>query len=343
MKIALVFVIIIALQAIVGRFAIMIAGFYDDPPDTAIVIEIWMLISTSAALFVFAAVIHFWIILRLKSLSEAAKNVAKGDFEVSLPDKSKDEIGKLSSDFNVMVQGLKSNEYLNRDFVKNISHELKTPISSIKGYAELIESAADNKELAEYARIIRQESERLSNLSQDLIKISYLDSNVSLGQDDEYLLDEQIRQVLLVMQSLWESKNIEFELDLEEVTVTSNKELTYIVWQNLISNAIKFSPKESVIDISLRCSQDDASKSITFKIKDKGLGMTEEELTQLFNEFFVGDKSRNTRGSGLGMSIAKKIVDKLGGDIKCVSAPKSGTEFTVSLPLNKNQSEKAVN
>ncbi len=280
------------------------------------------------SLTLFALSIDMVIVKRIKRLNAAIIDIEKGDYEVEIVVKGSDEIATLAENIRLMANELKANEYLNKDFARNVSHEFKTPLSSIKGYAELIEmgglTPAENNE---YAGIIIHEIDRLAKLSHDLLQISLLDSVNIIRKDDNFSVDEQIRNVLQLMQLEWEGKHIEFDLDLDEITMLAgNRELTFQIWQNLIGNAIKFTEEGGRIAISLH-DQD----GIRFEIRDSGIGISTEDQKKIFTQFFITDKARNQSGSGLGLSITKKIVEKLGGTIAFESRLDVGTTFAVTL------------
>ena len=280
------------------------------------------------SLTVFAIGVDFILVRRIKKLNTAILDIEKGEYQINVEIDGRDEISTLAKNLNLMAKELQANEYLNKDFARNVSHEFKTPLSSIKGYAELIEHGGLTKEeVTEYSEIIIHEIDRLAKLSHDLLQISLLDSVEIIKKDDTFSIDEQIRHVLQLTQLEWESKNIEFDLDLEELTTQGNKELTFQIWQNLIANAIKFTPENGKITIGLH-----EHGGIRFLITDTGIGISEENQKQIFNQFFLSDKSRNQSGSGLGLSITKKIVEKLGGSISFESQLNVGTTFSVVLP-----------
>jgi len=291
-----------------------------------------MALTAGFALVLFAAMMNYIIIHRIKNLSDATQRVAKGDFEGRIECKGADELSVLTKNFNQMVASLKANEYLNKEFVRNFSHELKTPISAIQGYAELMMMGTLSKnEVDEYAKIIAIESKRLTELSKSMLQISMLDSTEIVKKDNQFNVAEQIRNVIQIMQLEWEEKNIEFDLSLEEVKIKSNKELTYEIWQNLIQNAIRYSYKNGKIELSLKA----VDNLLIFEVIDHGIGIAKAEFEQIFNLFYVSDRSRTAVSNGVGLSITKKIVEKLGGEIAFDSIPETKTVFTVRLPLNQ--------
>ncbi|MDR1905989.1 MAG: HAMP domain-containing histidine kinase [Clostridiales bacterium] len=275
----------------------------------------------------FAFATNYLVIRRINKLIAATKIIAKGNFDFDINDYFDDELSELTANFNLMIQALQSNEYLSKEFINNVSHEFKTPITSLKGYAKLLQK--DNittDERKEYCEIILNETERLHKLSNDLLQLSALDSPNIIRQTDCFRLDEQIKRIILLMQNEWESKNIEMIVDLDPINYRGSEELLYLVWLNLISNAIKYTDENGKIEIKLN-----EETNIMFKIKDNGVGIKKEYHDKIFEQFFVGDKSRNQGSSGLGLPITKKIIDKLKGNISFTSTEGVGTEFVVLL------------
>jgi len=267
------------------------------------------------------------VVRPIKLISEASKKVAGGDFSIQLPIKGNTEVSELTRNFNLMVKELSANEYLHKEFVSNVSHEFKTPITSLKGYAKLLkcEGLPDDKR-QEYADIIISESERLSNLSSKLLKLSELENEIIRNKREQFSLDEQIRDAILLLQNEWEKKNLELDVDMEEVTIKGYKELMVLVWINLISNAIKYSGQGDLLKITLR-----QTDKIIIEIRDSGIGMTKEDAGKIFQRFYKADKSRNGTGTGLGLSIVKKIIDLHDGTIYVDSEPGKGSKFVVEL------------
>lgn len=263
----------------------------------------------------------------IREISDASKEVATGNFDVSVKVRGNDEIAVLTRNFNLMVKELSANEYLHKNFVSNVSHEFKTPITSLKGYAKLLKEEDLTKgQRQEYADIIISESERLSNLSSNLLKLSELESEVIKHRKDKFSLAEQIRDVILLLQNGWEKKNLELDLNLDEVEFVGDKELFYEVWINLISNAIKYSNDNGTLRITVK-----KTDKIIVEIIDNGIGMTREEQDKIFLRFYKADKSRNTNGTGLGLSIAKKIVEIHYGTISVESKVGKGSKFVVII------------
>ncbi|MGB8452524.1 MAG: HAMP domain-containing sensor histidine kinase [Anaerocolumna sp.] len=271
-----------------------------------------------------------YIVKPIKGLSEASREVAKGNFDVTISNNSMDEIGQLTADFNLMTKELKNIDILRKDFVSNVSHEYKTPITSILGYAKLIaDNSLTEEQLKEYSGIIVNESERLAVLSTNLLRLSELDSKAIRDQSVLYSLDEQIRKIILLLEIQWSKKSMVFDIELEAIMFNGDKNLLSQVWLNLIQNAIKFSNQNGIIAIRLYKNQD----AVIFHIKNQGIGISEEDKPHIFERFYKGDKSRSKEGNGLGLVLVKKIIDLSDGTIFFDSIPDKGTTFVVELPI----------
>lgn len=227
-----------------------------------------------------------------------------------------------------MTQQLASIELFKNDFINNFSHEFKTPISSIIGFAEELERDDITKEERKlYLSIIISESKRLANLSSNILLLTKLENQMIITNKKTFSLDEQIRNTILMMQDDWKSKNVNLELSLEAVEYYGNPELIKQIWINLINNAIKFTDENGTIKINLKT---DDTKIIVV-IEDNGIGMEPEIIKHIFDKFYQGDASRATKGKGLGLSLVKKIVDLSKGMIEVKSKIDQGTTFTIYL------------
>ena len=287
----------------------------------------YTLMMTLASFFLFIFLTTGRMARPITKLSEATKKVAGGDFTVRLPVKRQDELGQLMENFNLMAEELQSIEYLQKDFIGNVSHEFKTPIASIQGFATLLKSPqTTDEERKEYTDIILKESQRLSRLSQNLLRLSKLEYQQRLTEVSPFSLDEQLRQIVLLLEPEWTQKCIVWDLRLESTIVQGDSELMQQVWINLLGNAIKFSPAGGEIHLSLY-----TSDMIKVKIRDHGEGMDENTQTHIFERFYQGDTSHAHEGNGLGLPLAKRIIDLHGGTIRVKSTPGEGTTFTVEL------------
>ncbi len=268
------------------------------------------------------------IVKPIKRLTAATKEVSKGNFDVKIQTKSHDEIGQLADNFNIMTEELKNIEYLRKDFISSVSHEFRTPMTSIQGFGKLLKEGSLSKEQAdEYADIIISETGRLENLSSNLLKLSYLENRAIHEQYRSFSLDEQIRRVILLLENKWSEKNIELDLELDEVNFIGDEELMHQVWTNLITNAIKFSNNGGVLKIVLKKEDNE----IHVRIEDNGIGIADEDKDRIFEKFYKGDKSRNNDGNGLGLSIVKKIIELHNGTVYFQSELGKGTTFFIEL------------
>ena len=285
------------------------------------------LITGTTTILLYGVVVNRLLIKRVKTLNAATKNVMQGDFSVCMEEQGQDELSTLIHNFNQMTNELKNNEYFNKEFVRNFSHELKTPLSAIKGYADLIKDGTlTNEEQVEYANIISEESNRLSDLSKSMLLISLVDSSGIIQKDEPYNLAEQIRNVIQISQLEWESKNIDLDIDMDEVMVRSNKEFTYQIWQNLFANAVEFSNESEAISLSLKEKVD----SVIFTISNPGI-LSKEDQERVFDLFYILNKSKNKKSTGIGLTLTKKIVDKLKGRVT-LSSENNLITFQIELP-----------
>ncbi|UNC91369.1 HAMP domain-containing sensor histidine kinase [Candidatus Contubernalis alkaliaceticus] len=270
------------------------------------------------------------IVRPVVNLTWATQEVAKGNFNVQLEHKSEDEIGQLMENFNKMTKELNNIELLRKDFITNVSHEFKTPIASIQGFAKLLQQGnLSDDEKQEYTNIIVEETARLSNLSSNILKLSKIENQEIVEKMTLFSLDEQIRKSILLLEHAWSKKNIELDINLEKVNYVGDEGLLEQIWLNLLSNAIKFSDVNGIIGIRL-------SKTISAVkviIKDNGIGMREENMMRIFEKFYQGDKTHSHEGNGLGLPLVKRILDLLGGKIYVESKLQEGSTFTVELPL----------
>lgn len=277
-----------------------------------------------------AALLSKHVFKPLQDVIDGTKKVAKGNFNIRIPQKKStdSEVSQLIESFNYMTEELSSIEMFRNDFINNFSHEFKTPISSIIGYAkELKRNDLSEQEKEDYLSIIISESERLSTLSSNILLLTKVENQKIISNKDTFALDEQIRNCILVLQKQWEQKNIDWDLDLDTIKYFGDQDLLDLVWTNLLNNAIKFSPNYSKISISLKM----ISNQIQVIIIDEGIGMDEKTLQHCFEKFYQGDTSHSTKGNGLGLPLVKKIIELLEGTISIDSKPNLGTSITIIL------------
>ena len=266
----------------------------------------------------------------LRSLTAGTQEIEKGNYKVQIENKDPNsEVGVLISSFNHMARELDNTELFRKDFINNFSHEFKTPITSIAGFAARLqrEDLPEEKK-REYIDVIVQESRRLSALSSNILLLSHYENQDIVTRREEYSLDEQLRLCVLSMQQAWSEKNLGVEAELEPLVICSNADMLAQVWNNLLSNAIKFTPEGGTLTV--RCFRE--SRRVVVIVADTGVGMSEETLGHVFDKFYQGDPSHKLDGNGLGLAIVKRIVDLCGGEILVTSRPGMGTRFRVSLP-----------
>ena len=266
----------------------------------------------------------------MMKLGDAMRKVAGGDFSVRLDCTSKiRDVREVYGSFNTMVKELGNTETLQTDFVSNVSHEFKTPINAIEGYASLLQDSqlTDEQKNAYIDKIIFN-TRRLSDLVGNILLLSKVNNQTISLKASTFRLDEQVRQSILALESKWEKKEIEFDIDLDEIEYTGYENLLSHVWLNLIDNAVKFSPQNGQIRIRLK----QLAGSVTFSIWDNGLPIPEADIGRIFNKFYQGDNSHASEGNGLGLALVRKIVAAAHGTINVTSSEDAGTEFVVALP-----------
>ncbi|MCR4944342.1 MAG: HAMP domain-containing histidine kinase [Clostridium sp.] len=268
----------------------------------------------------------------IEKLEEAVSKVKNGDFEVKVElsdnGKSINELNKLIEDFNNMAKSLKDMEYMNKDFINNVSHELKTPISSIAGFTEiLMDSSLSEEERQEYLSLVNSESLRLSRLCENMLSISRLDKQRIVNKHKLVNVTEQIRKTIIMLSEKWRDKGHEFNLNLDEIEINSDEDLLQQIWVNLIDNAMKYSSDGTTLYISGK----DNGSYVEIIIRDEGIGIPEDKIEHIFRRFYQCEESHKNQGNGLGLSIVKKIIELLGGSIECKSKEGEGTEMIVNL------------
>lgn len=267
----------------------------------------------------------------VSQLIHAIHAVADGNFHTKINMKHPREFRELSESFNQMTDELSSIEMLRSDFINNFSHEFKTPIVSIMGFAQLLKKGnISEEERSEYLDIIISECKRLSDLSTNVLNLSKVESISMLSDTAPFPVSEQIREAILQLEQKWEKKEIEFDLHLKDCKLTGRADLLKQVWVNLIDNAVKFSSSGGKIEI--RTYQKDSF--FYFQICDNGIGMDTQTQEQIFDRFYQGDLSHSTEGNGLGLSLVQKIVLLHHGTIQVNSEPGKGSIFTIALPIS---------
>lgn len=263
----------------------------------------------------------------ITQLSRSMQQVAEGNYNVKLDaDPHKGEIHDLLTNFNHMVQELNSTETLHSDFISSVSHEFKTPLATISGYATLLQDdTLSAEERNEYINIIIRTTRELSHMTGNILSLSRLENQTIITDQESFHVDEQIRQCILLRETIWSEKNLVIDPDLDSIIWKGNRELTSHIWNNLLDNAIKFTPAGG--EITIRASMDKDWLTVSFT--DTGIGMTPEVKQRVFDKFYQGDTSHKKKGNGLGLLLVRQIVTLYGGSVEVESAPDMGSTFTV--------------
>lgn len=269
----------------------------------------------------------------VRQITQAAEQLMQGDFSVRIPELSgivtDKNFNQIFTCFNRMAEELSSIETLRTDFTANVSHEIKTPLSVIQNYATLLSQpdlAADKRK--EYASAISEAARRLSDLISNILKLNKLENQQIFPDTTDYDLGEQLCECLLGFEELWEQKELEIDTDLAEgVTVRSDRKMMRLVWNNLFSNAIKFTERGGRVSLTLTVEGNDAVVSVT----DTGCGISQEVGAHIFDKFYQGDTSHASSGNGLGLSLVKRIIDITGSEVSVSSEVGKGSTFTVRM------------
>lgn len=290
---------------------------------------LWLLIFSVIIGVTVSIVINIILLRPVVKLSKAMKQVAAGDFGIRLKSNSGiQEIRDSYDSFNLMVGELEATETLQTDFVANVSHEFKTPINAIEGYATLLQGGSDATQQQSYVERILMNTRRLSTLVGNILLLSKVSNHSIPVAKTTYRVDEQIRQAIVLLEPRWTERNVEFDVDLEEITWTGPENLMHHVWGNLIGNAIKFGPEGGLVQIHLKQTE----SRYVFSVTDAGPGVPEEERQRIFHKFYQLDSSHKQEGNGLGLALVKQIVDSCQGTINVENLPEGGCRFTVTLP-----------
>ncbi|WP_324826015.1 HAMP domain-containing sensor histidine kinase [Sinanaerobacter sp. ZZT-01] len=328
----LVFFIMLATMIImlISVFVLLKLGWLSEVYQPTIYTPIIVIMVLSIAIgTTLANVISSFPLKPLRRLIAATEQMAKGNFDVRIRLNYPQELKHLSESFNKMAEELGNTELLRSDFVNNFSHEFKTPIVSLRGFAKILKNPdLSPEERNEYLDIIISEADRLSSLSTNILNLSKIEKLKIAPENQKFDLSEQIRKAILVLENKWSSKNLNMKVNLEEVTFNGNDDLLNQIWINLVDNAIKFSPPAKEVSISLQENKD----SIIFEIDNFGPKLKEETKKHLFDKFYQGDTSHTSDGNGIGLAIVKKIVSLYCGSVSVQNKEGSVISFTVALP-----------
>lgn len=276
---------------------------------------------------------YFTVTVPVRKILDATNAMSQGDFSARVPEFSRldvmygfDDIGK---NLNRMAGELSGTETLRTDFIANVSHELKTPLAVIQNYGTILQQPGlDEQERIEHAKTISRTARRLASLISNILKLNKLENQQIFPNVENYDLGEQLCECLLAFEDTWERKELEIETDIEDgILVNTDPELMSLVWNNLFSNAIKFTEPGGKLGLSLRTEQGRA----VVRVSDTGCGISPEVGRRMFDKFYQGDTSHAVQGNGLGLALVKRVIDITGSEISVESEVGKGTTFTVRL------------
>lgn len=270
----------------------------------------------------------------IAKLRSAMREVADGDFKVEAKCESRIQaVQDIYDSFNSMVRELSTTETLQTDFISDVSHEFKTPINAIEGYASLLEGEPSPEEQRAYVEKILFNTRRLSALTGNILLLSKLSNQSILPQKTQFRLDEQIRQAIVALEQMWSEKELGFEVELAETPFFGYESLLPHVWTNLIGNAVKFSPKGGEIRIKMMRTEG----AVVFTIEDDGPGIVPGDEEHIFTKFYQSESSHGMEGNGLGLALVRQIVEMSGGSVDVQNLEVGGCRFTVRLPLEQEK------
>ncbi len=268
----------------------------------------------------------------VKTILAATEEMARGNFDIHLRPRHiwgrYDEYDVIMDNINKMAAELSKNEVLRNDFLANVSHEIKTPLSVIQNYAQALRGTAlSAKERGEYADLLCAASRRLAGLISNILKLNKLENQKIFPEKRPVQAGELLRECVLSFEDAFESKGIELDCDIVDVGMVSDKGFLEIIFNNLVSNAVKFTERGGSVTVTLR----DEGANICVCVRDTGCGMSAETGARIFDKFYQGDTSHSQEGNGLGLALVKRVIDILGGEISVDSRLGKGSAFTVKL------------
>lgn len=330
MKLFGLFIIIFAVLLLITEIAVAVINNVLTTQEAG-AYAVTLVIMPSVALVLTGVIV--WLVSSMYKnvdiLVGGLEKVANGDFKVRLDIKRGNSFSKICENFNKMTTELNSVNTLREDFVRDISHEIKTPLCSINGFASLLlDGGITEEEQKKYLKVIADESDRLRRFTDGILTLSKLENQQIIRSTAPVKLDAQIRECVIMLQRDWEKKNIDVNLDLQPTSVNTDEALLSNVWINLLSNAIKFTPAGGKIRIELK----KANGKAVATVSDSGAGVAEKDMPHVFEKFYRSSSVKKTEGNGIGLAICKRICTLLNGEISCVKV-EEGACFKVVLPL----------
>lgn len=328
----ILFVVIV--NVLSGALGVLIwsFSFQREPPQNAWVGQLMPLVLTLLIAVPLSALVSKPTIKPFLDMIEAMKAISGGNYRVRVEEEGEGEIVQLLHSFNRMAAELESTELMRSDFINNFSHEFKTPIVSIRGFARrLRQETLTAEQRREYLDYIVRESERLADLSSNILLLSRYEHQQIIQDQKPYELDEQLRRCVLLLEQQWSAKRLELDIDLPPLRYTGNEEMMEHVWLNLIGNAVKFSHPGGLV----RVRGEQRARRIEVTVSDEGIGMNRQTMEHIFDQFFQGETAHSSAGNGLGLSLVRRIVDLCGGEIRVESEEGVGTTFHILLPAGE--------
>lgn len=325
-----IFLITVSITGLLFYIAHFLGLLNDEIAHDGTYFPVILLISCTIIGTTISAVTSRRMVQTIRMFIDATDRLASGDFSIRLKLKGPPEFQVLSENFNRMAEELGGIEILRTDFINNFSHEFKTPIVSIKGFAEVLKhDDLTKEERDEYLNIVIEESTRLASLASNVLDLSKIEAQSILTNKRQFNIGEQIRQSVLLMAPKMEKKKLSLNVNLHDYEIAGNKELLNQVWLNLLDNAIKFTPEGGEIHVRMK----KIEEHVLIMIRDNGTGIQSEALPKIFDKFYQQDTSHSAAGNGLGLTIVNQIVQLHEGTITCESTPSHGATFTISIPV----------
>lgn len=315
---------------IAAGLALLLNWLLEDVLEVRLRPWLWVVVFGALLSGVLGWLISAMFFKPITQLSRAMRQVSTGDFSVRLESNSRiREVRDTYDSFNLMTRELGATEIIQTDFVSNVSHEFKTPINAIEGYATLLQGVSPSSEQAMYVDKILLNTRRLNELVSNILLLSRIDHQTIINNSGHYRLDEQIRHAIVLLEPKWDKKELELDVDLDTLDYAGNESMMLHIWVNLMDNAIKFNPAGGLLRLRLRRDGDCA----VFTVEDSGPGIDSEAQKHIFDKFYQADSSRMSEGNGLGLALVKRILDVCGGCVYAENLPTVGCRFTVKLPL----------
>ena len=327
------YIVFLITVTVVVSIGILIFSKVKDFETSILAIFVLLYILFTALIFFIIDYIRRNIIIQkpLNDILDATNLISKGEFDIKLKPRHNynnyDELDKIMININKMAIGLRNDEILKKDFISNFSHEIKTPIAIMNGYINLLKrNEMSKEERDEYIEKLYNSSINLSNLISNILKLNKLEN--SEMELNDVNLSNVLENVIISYDELINNKKINFDIDIDDRLIKyTNESFIQLIFSNLISNAIKFSKYEGIVEIKLKNKND----YIEFMVKDNGIGMSKDTIIHIFNRFYQGDTSHKTEGNGLGLSMVKKAIDRLGYKISIESEEEKGSTFIVDI------------